>query len=381
MQIIASLAAVALTVQASMAAPLEARNNNGGGRINFVDEPHKFTSAFHTRAVNTTIINTAGVPVNGQPGAFGQYALRVNSDKEIICWDITLVGVTGDYMSPAITATHMHEAAAGLAGPPRVAFPNPTFVSTNAMGQEVRKSSGCQKAPFFTGVNATTGGDSGSASGFVLKDVEANPNGFMGDTHTANFSSGAVRGQLNPSELEVSKPDYFTSTLLTQADGNQIISTVTQQPVPGAPNGKGYYELKLNTDKDVVCYDIVLTGSDISTDYSSPAKTATHTHTGVFAANGPPRLAYKNPTQSHAKLRNFVYKLSGGKFGKSVRKSSACIKGPFTTGINDAMTGKDTGSASGFTLKALQDNPTGFFSDVHTAQFAQGAVRGNMFRA
>lgn len=380
MQIIASLAAVALTVQASMAAPLEARNNNGGGKINYVDDPHSYTSAFHTRAVNTTIINNDGNPVNGLPGAFGQYALRVNSNKNIICWDITTVGVTGEYMSPAITATHMHEAAVGKPGPPRVAFPNPKFVSTNAMGQEVRRSSGCQKAPFFTGVNTATGVDSGSASGFVLKNVEANPSGFMGDTHTVEFPAGAIRGQLNPSELEVGKPSYFTSTLLTQADGNQIISTVTQQPVAGAPNGKGYYELKLNTDKDILCYDIVLSGSDISTDYASPAKTATHTHQGVFAANGPPRLAYKNPTQSHSKIRKFVYKLSGGKFGKSVRKSSACIKGPFTTGLNDAMTGKDTGSASGFTLKALQDNPTGFFSDVHTAQFAQGAVRGQMFQ-
>lgn len=47
----------------------------------------------------------------------------VNSKEEVICYNITLYGVTGDYQSPAATSTHIHEAAKGEFGPPRLAFP------------------------------------------------------------------------------------------------------------------------------------------------------------------------------------------------------------------------------------------------------------------
>jgi len=49
--------------------------------------------------------------------------------------------------------------------------------------------------------------------------------------------------------------------------------------------------------------------------------------------------------------------------------------------LNNVDTGIDTGSASGFSLKALEDNPAGFFADTHTFDFAAGAVRGNLYRA
>lgn len=55
--------------------------------------------------------------------------------------------------------------------------------------------------------------------------------------------------------------------------------------------------------------------------------------------------------------------------------------GPFTTGLNNVDTGVDTGSASGFSLKALEANPEGFFADTHTFEFQAGAIRGNLYRA
>jgi hypothetical protein len=356
MKFLSSLLALSLSACA-IAAPLEERRKSQA--IKYVDEPHYFTSAVHTRA------------------------LRINSDKGVICWDITTVGVTGEYVSPAITATHLHQAAAGAAGPPRIAFPNPKYSSTNAAGAEVRTSKGCQKQPFVTGIlgNNGTGPDTGSASGFTLRQIEENPSGFFGDTHTVAFPAGAIRGQFVPSERKVAKPSYFTSTLFTKATGDQVISTVTGAPVAGARNGKGYYSLSINTDKDILCYEVVLTGSDISTDYSSPAKTATHTHQAVAGKNGPPRLAFENPKKTHSKFGKALYKLSRGKIDRSSRRSQSCIVGPFTTGIIDPATGTDSGSASGFTLQALQDNPSGFFSDVHTTQFSQGAVRGQLSKA
>jgi hypothetical protein len=91
-------------------------------------------------------------------------------------------------MSPAVTATHIHEAVRGKAGPPRLAFPNPK-------GPDHRRVSyGCLTGPFFVGTNNTQGVD--NAAGFHVRQIVANPSGFFTDSHTSQFSAGAVRGQL-----------------------------------------------------------------------------------------------------------------------------------------------------------------------------------------
>jgi CHRD domain len=152
-----------------------------------VDEPETFTSMFTAMATPDMVIGTNGQPAPGQPGATGTFNYRINSDEDVICYDLTLSGVTGEYMSPARTATHIHEAAEGAAGPPRLAFPNP------AGDGDTRTSSGCLQGPFTTGVMAN-GQDTGT--GFTVKEIEENPAAFFGDTHTAEYSAGAVRGQL-----------------------------------------------------------------------------------------------------------------------------------------------------------------------------------------
>lgn len=105
--------------------------------------------------------------------------------------NITLSGVTGDYQSPALTATHIHEAAIGASGPPRLAFPNPLPISDDPT--IVRRSVGCLSGPFLTGV-LSGGVDTGS--GFTLKQIEENPAGFFTDSHTVKYVPGVVRGQL-----------------------------------------------------------------------------------------------------------------------------------------------------------------------------------------
>lgn len=174
-----ALAAAALTL--SVAAPASAETEVG--------EPDSFTSAFTVAATPDQVINPDGAVTPGQPGAMGEFTFRVNSDLEIICYDITLTGVSGDYQSPAKTATHIHEAAAGQPGPPRISFPNPAPV-----GDGPRTSSGCLQGPFTTGVMSAAGADTGT--GFSLKQLEANAAGFTGDSHTVDFSAGVVRGQL-----------------------------------------------------------------------------------------------------------------------------------------------------------------------------------------
>ncbi|PWN47867.1 hypothetical protein IE53DRAFT_195797 [Violaceomyces palustris] len=330
--------------------------------------PPSFTSAYFVRATPDTIVANDGSKPPGQTGAIGRYNLYLNSHEEKICWDIELEGVTGEYSSPAKTATHVHQANAGSAGPPRIAFPNPQTVGSRG-GKEIRKSEGCMEGPFTTGVLSppVTGTDTGSASGFKLRDIEANPSGFFGDTHTSAFTAGAVRGQLIPSELEVRKPKRFTSHLRTKATADQVVTATG--PVAGEAGATGKYELSINSDENILCYKITLEG--VTGDYLSPAKTATHIHQAPKGSAGPARFAFKNPEK--------VNRWWSWWSKKEVRVSESCVKGPFTTGLV-GTDGKDTGSQSGFNLKSLEDNPSQFFADTHTAQFSAGAIRGQLER-
>lgn len=153
-----------------------------------VAEPDTFTSAFTVMATPDAVVDADGNPAPGEPDATGSFTFRINSELEIICYDIVLDGVTGEYESPARTATHIHQANVGEGGPPRIAFPNPEDT-----GDGTREASGCMQGPFTTGIEAN-GADTGE--GFSLAAIEANPAGFSADTHTADFTAGAVRGQL-----------------------------------------------------------------------------------------------------------------------------------------------------------------------------------------
>ena len=121
-------------------------------------------------------------------GAKGYYNFGINSDLNLICYYIKLEDVTGEYESAALTATHIHEAVAGKAGPPRIAFPNPVG------DDEERISVGCLQGPFETGIDGADGVDTGA--NFHVSQIEADPAGFFCDVHTSDAVPGAVRGQL-----------------------------------------------------------------------------------------------------------------------------------------------------------------------------------------
>jgi len=154
-----------------------------------VDEPASFTSMFTTTATPDQVVDMESNPTPGEAGATGIFNYRVNSDEEIICYDITLTGVTPPYMSMARTATHLHEAAAGVSGPPRISFPNPEDT-----GDGTLTSSGCLQGPFTTGLAGPDGQDTGT--GFTLAELKANIAEYYSDTHTETYVSGAVRGQM-----------------------------------------------------------------------------------------------------------------------------------------------------------------------------------------
>lgn len=155
-----------------------------------VSEPSSFTSMFTTTATPDMVVDEDGDPSPGEEGATGTFDFRINSDEEIICYDITLDGVTPPFESPAKTATHIHEGAESEAGPPRLAFPDPEDDGSGMM-----VSSGCIQGPFTTGLDDDDTGED-TAEGFTLSQIEDDPDSFYADTHTEDFLDGTVRGQL-----------------------------------------------------------------------------------------------------------------------------------------------------------------------------------------
>lgn len=109
---------------------------SGKGKNDCTDGPFKFTSTYHVMATPDQVVNGTTL-TGGLKGAVGYYDFGINSDYDFICFNIKLVNFTGEYQSPAKTATHLHQAAKGASGPPRLAFPNPAGNGTE------RYSRGC----------------------------------------------------------------------------------------------------------------------------------------------------------------------------------------------------------------------------------------------
>ncbi|KAG9187518.1 hypothetical protein G6011_05389 [Alternaria panax] len=137
-----------------------------------------FSSTHFISAVPEEVVNGTE-PTGGLAGASGTFNFGINSASNMVCYNITLHNFQGKFDSPATTATHIHEAARGASGPPRISFPNPEPVEEN---EGVRNSAGCMKGPFTTGV-MVEGVDSGE--GFHVSMIEANPAAFMADTHSS----------------------------------------------------------------------------------------------------------------------------------------------------------------------------------------------------
>ncbi|SRR6266498_2396981 len=117
------------------------------------------------RAFTTTLSGAAEVPP-ADPDGSGTAMITLNYGQSQVCWEITVSNIT----LPA-TASHIHEAPVGVAGPVVVPLSAP-----DASGF----SSGC----------ATV--DRG-----LIKDIIQHPEEYYVNVHSTEFPGGAVRGQLS----------------------------------------------------------------------------------------------------------------------------------------------------------------------------------------
>ena len=104
------------------------------------------------------------VPAPGDADGKGSATVRLDSAKGEVCYDVKVEGIA------APTAAHIHEGAAGAAGPPVITL-NPDKI---AQGEDC-----------LTGQKAAD-----------IERIGANPSGFYVNVHTEEFPDGAIRGQL-----------------------------------------------------------------------------------------------------------------------------------------------------------------------------------------
>lgn len=81
--------------------------------------PFAFTSTYSVLAKPENVVDAANNFTGGLQGSSGTFNFGINSNENVICYNITITGFRGDYQSPAKSATHIHEAAVGRSGPPR----------------------------------------------------------------------------------------------------------------------------------------------------------------------------------------------------------------------------------------------------------------------
>src|SRR6266498_5443120 len=117
------------------------------------------------RTFTTTLTGAAEVPP-GDPDGMGTATITLIPGAGQVCWEIQVSGIT----LPA-TASHIHEAPAGVAGPIVVPLSAP-----DATGF----SSGCT-----------------SVSRQQILEIMQDPEEYYVNVHNTDYPSGALRGQLS----------------------------------------------------------------------------------------------------------------------------------------------------------------------------------------
>lgn len=121
------------------------------------------------------------------------------------------------------------------------------------------------------------------------------------------------------------------------AEGRPLSATLTGEaevPGPGDPNGSGTANITLNQGQRRVCFEIVVS------DITLPA-TAAHIHVGSADVAGPVVVPLAPPDASGT--------------------SSGCV----------SDVDRDL-------IKAIRQNPSAYYVNVHTTDFPAGAVRGQL---
>ena len=110
------------------------------------------------------LTGAAEVPGPGDTKGSGTAQVTLNPDKNEACYELSVKDIE------EATGAHIHEGAAGKAGPVKVGLDAPKTGSAK----------GCK-----------------TADAAVIKDIMENPGNYYVNVHNAAFPGGAIRGQLS----------------------------------------------------------------------------------------------------------------------------------------------------------------------------------------
>jgi hypothetical protein len=194
---------------------------------------------------------------------------------------------------------------------------------------------------------------------FDVHDLLTDPHGHYVNLHSDDFPAGAIRGQLPDGPPSIAAGDVTSRWELT-ATADEVVGG-------GQPGAEATFDLTFDSVNNVVCYEIETTGFAPG-GYDSPAHTSTHIHEGGQGEGGPPRVAFRNPTGD--------VDVDGNQLDPD-RSSSGCHLVPQQTGT--AGDG-DVDNGVGFDLAQIEQDPEGFYVDIHTEANPEGAVRAQFER-
>jgi hypothetical protein len=202
---------------------------------------------------------------------------------------------------------------------------------------------GAVKVPFFGAalpntLTAAVGTVTVTEPG-LLDSIKSNPGGFYANIHTGEFPGGAVRGQLHKVTHPVDLNSFLRGGPLTAVlDGDQEVPAPGGKPV-GDPDGHAVSFVRSSRGK--VNFAFSWNGIGAPTDG--------HIHQGAAGVNGAVVVPlFSAPAGLPASI----------------------------TGVAGVVDDVKTDLA-----RSISRDPSSFYTNLHTAEFGGGAVRGQLFRA
>ncbi|MEU6355910.1 CHRD domain-containing protein, partial [Streptomyces sp. NPDC047072] len=213
------------------------------------------------------------------------------------------------------TLGHIHEGAAGTNGDVKVGL------FTTAMPSTVQSAAGQTEV----------------TDAALAKRLRTDPAGFYVNLHTKEFPGGAVRGQLKPLAKPVNPLSIIRGgSLRALADGGQEVPTKDPKRV-GDPDGHAITFLYPGAGRGRIGYSLAWVNIG--------APLAGHIHQGTLGRNGDVKVPlFVTPVPAN------IFAVSG------------------TAEVPDPAV-----------VRQIEKNPTGFYSNLHTEEFPDGAVRGQLF--
>jgi hypothetical protein len=249
------------------------------------------------------------VPGPSDPDGRGRALVRLGGGKA--CFVLQWSGIG------APTASHIHQGAAGVAGPVVVPFFQP---GTNAAS--------------LPGTLSAVAGCVAVDAGLARR-IAASPRDFYVNIHTADFPAGAIRGQLHRARhLDLDLPHQLGARL---RGANEV--------PPADPDGRGL--ALVETGRQQVCFTVAWTRI-------APPIFA-HIHRGPVGVNGPVVVLFFD-----------VPELAGAPTAAmpdTISAAAGCVGGQDPDLLRD-----------------IRRHPREYYANVHNLEFVSGAIRGQLHR-